>query len=316
MQMTNLRSRSLKNGQGNGFGRGQGNGGQRPETDGAEEEIVGLYIEADIQYADHHEEPPIESIELADGTILDIDADDGADDEVKTRGWAKKRGYVSGDSEITLTGKVKDGKFRIKTPPGQAKKKNKRRLNMGNDLRRLKTGSYSVLALRVVAADASTTSSEIDISNEIFGTNGDVVNLKSQYAACSYNQLNFYPTTDNRVNNGVYTVTITNTVSGVSDGVIRNAVNSQATAELGDLPSQFDYVMQCLPPGTNGGWIAYAYINHWLSVYNNNWCNYPSGQMHELGMSNDCIVSENLQNIILHLLFTSFFLLSNILSLC
>ena len=53
--MTNLRSRSLKNGQGNGFGRGQGNGGQRPETDGAEEEIVGLYIEADIQYADHHQ---------------------------------------------------------------------------------------------------------------------------------------------------------------------------------------------------------------------------------------------------------------------
>ena len=289
MQMPNLRSRSLKNDKGNGFGRGQGNGGQRPETDGSEEEIVGLYIEADIQYADHHEEPPIESIELADGTILDIEADDGADDRVKTRGWAKKRGYVSGDSEITLRGKVKDGKFRIKTPPGQAKKKNKRRLNMANNRRRLKIGSHSVLALRVVAADASTTSSEDVIRNEIFGTNGDVVNLKSQYAACSYNQTYFYPTTDNRVNNGVYTVYISGTtVNGVDNSVVRNAVINQATADLGSLSSQFDYVMTCIPPGTNGGWIAYAYINHWHSVYNNNWCNYPSGQMHELGMSDDC----------------------------
>ena len=43
------------------------------------------------------------------------------------------------------------------------------------------------------------------------------------------------------------------------------------------------FVGQCIPPGTSGGWIAYAYINHWLSVYNDRWCEYPSGQMHELG---------------------------------
>lgn len=309
----------MNNGQGNGIGRGQAKGRQGTKVDGAEEEIVGLYIEADIQFADHHEEPPLESIELADGTILDIEADDGAEDEVKNRGWAKKRGYVSGDSEITLRGKVKDGKFRIKTPPGQAKKKNERRLNMGNDRRRLKTGSYSVLALRVVAADASTTSSEDVIRNEIFGTDGDVVNLKSQYAACSYNQLNFYPSPDIRVNNGVYTVNIPDTtVNGVDNSVVRNAVISQATTELGNLPNQFDYVMTCIPPGTNGGWIAYAYINHWHSVYNNNWCNYPSGQMHELGTicRRVCILSENIQNIIFHMLNTFFLSCRNIFLLC
>jgi hypothetical protein len=53
-------------------------------------------------------------------------------------------------------------------------------------------------------------------------------------------------------------------------------------------------VLMCLPRGTinNGstGWLAYAYINHWLSVYNDNgtngslhWCSSPSALVHELG---------------------------------
>ena len=45
--------------------------------------------------------------------------------------------------------------------------------------------------------------------------------------------------------------------------------------------------MACLPNDTldNGstGWIAYAYTNHWLSVYRGPWCSYPSVQMHEIG---------------------------------
>jgi hypothetical protein len=28
---------------------------------------------------------------------------------------------------------------------------------------------------------------------------------------------------------------------------------------------------------------AYAYLDHWLSVYNDVWCAYPSGLMHEIG---------------------------------
>ena len=76
------------------------------------------------------------------------------------------------------------------------------------------------------------------------------------------------------------TVNISNTVSGTSDSTIRTAVVNSATASLDNLSSQFDHVMLCLPPGTSGSWIAYAYVNSWLSVYNNQWCNYVSGQMH------------------------------------
>jgi hypothetical protein len=45
--------------------------------------------------------------------------------------------------------------------------------------------------------------------------------------------------------------------------------------------------MVCQPSNTlNGGssnWIAYAYVDHWLSVYKGDWCTYPSAQMHEIG---------------------------------
>ena len=43
-----------------------------------------------------------------------------------------------------------------------------------------------------------------------------------------------------------------------------------------------DHVMYCLPPGTMSG-IAYAYINHWKSVYSDLWCTYVSAQLHEIG---------------------------------
>jgi hypothetical protein len=55
------------------------------------------------------------------------------------------------------------------------------------------TGIKPVLAVRVIGADNSTTASMVEISDSIFGTAGDPVNLKSQYAACSFNKLNVTP---------------------------------------------------------------------------------------------------------------------------
>lgn len=40
--------------------------------------------------------------------------------------------------------------------------------------------------------------------------------------------------------------------------------------------------MYCLPPNSMSG-IAYAYMNSWMSVYANDWCNYLSTQLHEVG---------------------------------
>ena len=147
----------------------------------------------------------------------------------------------------------------------------------------------TVLVLRIEAADAQTTASEAVLANSIFGASGDVLNLKSIYNQCSNGQLQFEPQTNHNLigTDGVYTVRLpTTTVIGASDDTIRDAAVAQASQDFGGvaLNSIANYVIVCIPPGTaRGGWVAYAYVNHWLSVYNDNWCNSPSTQMHELG---------------------------------
>jgi len=53
-----------------------------------------------------------------------------------------------------------------------------------------------------------------------------------------------------------------------------------------ELFSMFDHVMLCFPPGTkrygSPAWRAYAYVNHYLTVYHDDWCNYPKTQVHEI----------------------------------
>jgi hypothetical protein len=149
------------------------------------------------------------------------------------------------------------------------------------------TGTKTVLVIRAIASDRSTTATESQLSDDIFGTQSDAVNLKTQYALCSDGKLQFQPLTTNNLvgTDGVYTVSLPNTtVNGASDSTIRDAMTNQAVADLGaPLDTIANYVMLCLPPGTSGNWIAYAYINNWRSVYNDNWCRYPSAQLHEVG---------------------------------
>ncbi|KAI2504195.1 Gametolysin peptidase M11 [Fragilaria crotonensis] len=142
------------------------------------------------------------------------------------------------------------------------------------------------LVIQIKAADAATTASESQLADDVFGAAGDALNLKSQFNQCSYGQPHFEPTTSNALvgTDGVYTVSLpSTTVTGAADNPIAWAAVDKATAELGDLTSIADHVMRCMPPGTSGGWLAYAYINHWLSVFNDSWCGYPSATMHELG---------------------------------
>ncbi|KAL7533016.1 hypothetical protein ACHAXR_012609 [Thalassiosira sp. AJA248-18] len=148
--------------------------------------------------------------------------------------------------------------------------------------RQLQTGDRTLLVVRVRGADATTSPSESTLNDNWFGTNTDPHNLKSQYAACSYNKLTFSPVTSIGTD-GVVTVTIANTISGASDGTIRNAVTAKLRATYGTDSGLADHVALCLPAGTSGGWIEYAYIHSWLSVFNNNWCNYLSIQVHEIG---------------------------------
>ena len=148
-----------------------------------------------------------------------------------------------------------------------------------------KVGTKEVLVIRVVAQDSSTTATEAELADDIFGQGEDLVNLKSQYLKCSHDQLNFTALESKTEvgTDGVYTLTLAQDVRGKGEHGIQQAIVAQAENELGNFASIAAHVIVCMPAGTAGDWIAYAYVNHWLSVYNDKWCQYPSGLMHELG---------------------------------
>jgi hypothetical protein len=150
-----------------------------------------------------------------------------------------------------------------------------------------------VLAVRVIAGDNTKYgNTEAQLSDFVFGNGNDPVNLQSQYKACSYNQLNFNkvpnknmvtPSGQNtNIANGVVTIEVA-TLPSEGDGPMRNAITAKINEVFGQSASSLaTHVMYCLPPNTMSG-IAYAYINSWNSVYSNQWCNFVSAQMHEIG---------------------------------
>jgi hypothetical protein len=150
-----------------------------------------------------------------------------------------------------------------------------------NRKRGLQAVQKTVLAVRINAPDVSTTPDVADISDSIFGTTGDSINLKERFDSCSYGQLTFEGyegTTSSKVEIpgtkfavGVVEVDIDENVIGATNpDIIRDAALTVATELLGDLPSQFDHVMLCIPPGTIGGWIAYGKSHCHLPLF---WAN-------------------------------------------
>lgn len=152
-------------------------------------------------------------------------------------------------------------------------KVNRRKLSTITDGRNLQQQvTRDVLVIRIQAANVETTRNEVELSNQVFGTSGDPLNMRSQYAACSYDQMRFNPSTrDARIRDGVYTVAIPNTIDDrVRDSIIRGAATEQVKVDFGvsSLTQLANHVMVCIPPGTTGGWIAYGYVGSFMTVYN------------------------------------------------
>ena len=191
----------------------------------------------------------------------------------------------SGKSFLTVPGGKPNGRGQILVPPGAAvslSKGNKNRQLRGRErgLAPQATGTSDVLVLRVIANDASTSASVASLSDSVFGTSGDPMNVKSQFGACSYDKLTLNPATGTGITNGVGEVNIDMNIAGVDRSGVMNAVTTAATSKYGNL-ANFNHVMYCLPPGTASGWIGYGYYNYYRTVYNDNWCTYLSIQMHE-----------------------------------
>jgi len=147
----------------------------------------------------------------------------------------------------------------------------------------------SVLVVRVVATNDAMSETVEFLSDSVFGTDDDPVNLKSQTNLCSHGALNYRyadarSSVDTRpgIENGATTVTV-NLDTSAGDGAMRQAVTDELYNQFGIASTSLaDNVMLCMPPNTIP-YIAYAYINWYLSVYSDRWCTYPSAQMHEIG---------------------------------
>ena len=147
-----------------------------------------------------------------------------------------------------------------------------------------------VLILRVAAQDESTTATEAELSDDIFGTDGDQMTFKSQYNMCSDGKLQFDPVTANNIvgSDGVLTVNLPNIrVSDIHHRTLAGIVVNQASIDLNApqlVPNIADHIVVCLPPGTKSEtWYAEGIVNYWRSHFNDDMCRYPSILMHEIG---------------------------------
>jgi hypothetical protein len=132
--------------------------------------------------------------------------------------------------------------------------------------RRLGTseGQKKVLVVRAETAGGNTISTKESIADAIFGTYGNSISMRSQYLGCSHNKLDLVPfegQTENgyTVTDGIIEVSINEDYRDQTRYVAEEGLTKAAEELVGDLARQFDHVILCLPPGTSGGWVAYAY---------------------------------------------------------
>lgn len=140
--------------------------------------------------------------------------------------------------------------------------------------RKLQTlGDKPILVVKVTDSDDVTRpESAAEISDDIFGTLGDPVNLKSQMAACSFGQLNIIPGTIEPASleaaPGVIEVTIPVSFQSGDKYHIQNEITDAVQSLLGiTLPGPYEQVMYVMDSCLACNYVAYAYANSWLSVY-------------------------------------------------
>lgn len=195
----------------------------------------------------------------------------------------------SGRYKITLTNVIIDKEPVVTTTPSSVVTIEDLYEQTGRRLDR-KVGPRSMVIIRVTAADANPVKSSSQIADSFFGTAGDPNNLKSRFEVCSMGQLVFSPGVGTPFVNGVAELTVSVNIQGQNVHDVVNTVTNTLTSTYGSsFRNTYSHVVYALPPGTlfNAGgspnWLAFAYMNSYLSVYNSNNIVYISNQVHETG---------------------------------
>ena len=109
------------------------------------------------------------------------------------------------------------------------------------------TGTKTVLVVRIETSDSQSTITKEDIRDNVFGTNGDVVNLKSQLEACSYGKSTVQPATSSSspyIDNGVVEVLLpTANAVGNDPRSLMNSVTADLAFKKNIYLEDYDHVM-------------------------------------------------------------------------
>lgn len=226
------------------------------------------------------------------GLSLPIQASDAQKKALKDK--LKSGDLVPGESTL-IHGQVPFDIDGVRLPPGleisigKENKKKKKNTQKNRSLAVI-TGTKPILVVKVTdSVGKARSESAATVGDDIFGTLGDPLNLKSQMTACSFGQLNIIPGSVDDLQHesapGVIEVTIGVTLEGNSRSTIRNAVTTAVESKLGiSLPGPYQQVMYVLEGCYQDcGWAAYAYVNGWNSVYQGAYYKQVGVQMHELG---------------------------------
>lgn len=266
------------------------------------EDEVGVFLikEIEYSYAEGSSQPDrTQNVELADGTVFELE--NSLWDEQLLSG--SDMVLIPAGSVISSSGTIDIMGEHLSTVSEESvgvlrrtmQEDHPERAPVHHTTRQLKKGSRSVLAVRVFVNDGGYNfTDQTGLSNDIFGNGVDSANLKSQYAACSYDQIGFEKAADRAmlvdpndnttdIVNGVVDIKVNLTMKA-GDDKIRIAVTKKINSVFGvTIPSKLaDHVMYCMPNGTMINRTAYAFVNSWNSVYNSRFCNYLSAQMHEV----------------------------------
>mmetsp|Transcript_5266 Transcript_5266/g.11101 ORF Transcript_5266/g.11101 Transcript_5266/m.11101 type:complete len:542 (+) Transcript_5266:55-1680(+) len=148
-------------------------------------------------------------------------------------------------------------------------------------------GIRSAIVVRVTTNDATTTSDGDQLSNKVFGTFGDKVNMSSQYKACSYGKQLIQPAPDTSViSNGVVEVKLNINAKQQTSSELESLAFAALEEILGKkFYLKYDHIMICLPPGFTDAdvFFAHGYFKFPVSTYNDEQITYLSYQMHETG---------------------------------
>jgi len=146
------------------------------------------------------------------------------------------------------------------------------------DLSNIASGTKSIVVVRVSTADASPTPDADTLAYRLFSP--DEVNLKTQYAACSFGKLQWELAPAGIVEVKVSNRNVTSFDSGASlVTAAQEVLDKEMNIQVSNLA---DYVIMCLPSGVRRGWIASSGLNHWRAQFNDEWCLSLTATIHEV----------------------------------